>query len=66
MVNIGASLNMEGIVMSLLFIFLNERNGFNEFFKMWSWLGFSKMSSQKRKAVIAWRASVEAERALVF
>ena len=41
-------------------------NGFNEVFKMWSWLGFSKMSSQKRKAVIAWRASVEAERALGF
>ena len=33
---------------------------------MWSWLGFSKMSSQKRKAVIACRASVEAERALGF
>ena len=29
-------------------------------------LGFSKMSSQKIKAVIAWRASVEAERALGF
>ena len=47
MVNIGASLNRYGLVMSFSSIFLSERNGFNVCFNRRSRCGFSNVSSQK-------------------
>ena len=52
--------------MSFSSIFLSERNGFNVCFSRWSRCGFSNVSSQKKNAFIARRASVEAECALVL
>ena len=46
-VNIGASLNRYGLVMSFSSIFLSERNGFNVGFNRRSRCGFSNVSSQK-------------------
>ena len=47
MVNFGASLNRYELVISFVSIFLNEHNGFNDCFSMWSMCGFSIVSSQK-------------------
>ena len=65
-VNIGASWNKYGFVISLLSTVLNDSRGFKDFLTTWSKFCGWRMSSQKWNAVSARRTSLVADRDRCF